>query len=68
MNFDIVGPFEVTRHGSKKLVTKQSVSQLEQELEKMEDGLSKACGCYVFVVGSSFMPYLCWASLQIVSR
>ncbi|MEC3889271.1 hypothetical protein [Xanthomonas campestris] len=48
MNFDVAGPFEVTRHGSKKIITKESARLLKLELDDWEEGLSDACGCYIF--------------------
>ncbi|WP_152180825.1 hypothetical protein [Xanthomonas sp. LMG 12459] len=48
MNFDVAGPFEIARHGSKKIITKESAKLLKPQLEEWEEGLSTACGCYVF--------------------
>jgi len=59
MLFDVAGPFKVRRYGSKKLITKQSQTDLKLELEKWEPGLSRACGCYVFAIraGKGYTPY-----------
>lgn len=48
MNFDVAGPFEITRHGSNNIITKESAKILKEEIEEWEEGLSGACGCYVF--------------------
>jgi hypothetical protein len=47
VNFDIEGPFELTRHTAKKIITKQTREILYKTLER-KDGLSNARGCYVF--------------------
>jgi len=59
MNFDVVGPIKLTRHGKKRLVTKESLVDLIEELEAIESGLSEACGCYVFAkqAGKGLMPW-----------
>ena|SRR5579859_3802456 len=59
MHFDIVGPFELTRHGTKKLLTEQSMTDMRPEIERRKRGLSKACGCYVFAIraGKGYTPY-----------
>jgi hypothetical protein len=60
MLFDVVGPFELTRHGKKtKLLTKQSLKDLKSDLEGRKRGLSRACGCYVFAIraGKGWKPY-----------
>ncbi len=59
MRFDVAGPFKLTRHEKKKLITQQLIADLEQELEKRNPGLSKACGCYVFAIhaGKGYTPY-----------
>ena len=58
MNFDVVGPFLITRHGPKKLIDKQSFFDLRDRVEEVREGLSKACGCYVFAIraGKGFTP------------
>ena len=48
MRFDVAGPFEITRHGKKRNITKESLLKLETDREEWEDGLSESCGCYVF--------------------
>jgi hypothetical protein len=59
MNFDVAGPFELTRHGKKKIITEQSMADLRPRLETYEAGLSGACGCYVFAIraGKGYTPY-----------
>lgn len=59
MNFDVVGPIKLSRHGKKRLVTKESKGDLIKELEKIEAGLSEACGCYVFAkqAGKGLTPW-----------
>ena len=59
MDFDVAGPFELSRHTSKKIITRQSVSDLKADLETWEEGLSEACGCYVFALraGKGYTPY-----------
>lgn len=59
MQFDIAGPFSIERYGTRRLITKQSLIDLKPELEEWEDGLSEACGCYVFAVRASkgYKPY-----------
>src|SRR4051812_13714057 len=59
MQFAVAGPFELMRSGSKKMITDLSVKALKPVLEDWEDGLSEACGCYVFAVraGKGFSPY-----------
>jgi hypothetical protein len=59
MNFGVTGPFELSRHGTKKIITKQSLKELKFELDKQKTGLSDACGCYVFALraGKGCTPY-----------
>ncbi len=59
MNFDVAGPFEIARHGTKQIITEDSLRHLIEELEDWEEGLSEACGCYVFAVraGKGYTPY-----------
>ncbi len=59
MRFDVAGPFDLTRHGKKKMITEQSMADLKPHLERWEDGLSRACGCYVFAIhaGQGYTPY-----------
>jgi hypothetical protein len=59
MNFDVSGPFYLSRHGKKKMITEQSMADLRPQLESEESGLSKACGCYVFAIhaGRGYTPY-----------
>jgi hypothetical protein len=59
MQFDVAGPFELSRHGAKQIITKNSLKELKPELDAWEEGLSDACGCYVFVLraGKGFTPY-----------
>lgn len=59
MNFGVAGPFDITRHGSKDLITKQSKTDLKQVLDKVDIRLSQACGCYIFALraGTGYTPY-----------
>ena len=59
MFFDVAGPFKLSRHTSKQIITKQSLKELKFELDEWEDGLSDACGCYVFAIraGKGYTPY-----------
>ncbi|WP_400768750.1 hypothetical protein [Methylosinus sporium] len=59
MNFDVLGPFVITRHGPKNLISKQSFIDLREEVEKKRIGLSNACGCYVFAMraGKGITPF-----------
>jgi hypothetical protein len=59
MDFDVAGPFELSRHGAKQIITKTSLKELKPELEAWEEGLSDACGCYVFALkaGKGYTPY-----------
>jgi hypothetical protein len=50
MNFDVAGPFMLSRHGTKKLITDRSLTELKAQLESWDSGLSKTCGCYVFAI------------------
>jgi len=57
--FDVAGPFKLTRHGQKKLITKQSTADLRPQLENWASGLFGASGCYVFAIheGRGYTPY-----------
>lgn len=57
MNFDVVGPFELTR--DKKIINKKSVENLKQQLDVTFPGLSGARGCYVFAMYARkrYTPY-----------
>ena len=59
MNFDVAGPFKLKRYGQKKILTDETVDHLLPRLEEWEEGLSEACGCYLFAVraGKGFKPY-----------
>jgi hypothetical protein len=59
MHFDVAGPFELSRFGLKKLITDNSVKVLKPTLDAWEEGLSEACGCYVFAIraGKGCSPY-----------
>jgi hypothetical protein len=59
MFFDIVGPFELTRHGTKKRITERSLADLRSVLEDHRPGLAYACGCYVFALRAArgYTPY-----------
>jgi hypothetical protein len=59
MKFDVAGPFKLKRFGRNKIVTKKSVGILKRAMEEWEEGLSEACGCYVFALraGGGSKPY-----------
>jgi hypothetical protein len=59
VNFDVAGPFEITRHGKKRMIIEQSMPDLRPQLESWKPGLSGACGCYVFALkaGRGYTPY-----------
>jgi hypothetical protein len=59
MLFDIAGPFDLKRFGSKKILTDETSNTLKPELDHWHHGLSEACGCYVFGVraGKGVTPY-----------
>jgi len=59
MNFDVAGPFEIIRYGAKKNITKNSLANLKDCLEKWEAGLSASCGCYIFAkrAGGGVVPW-----------
>jgi hypothetical protein len=50
MRFNVEGPFEIKRYVENRLVTGESLKELKERLAKSHDGLSDACGCYVFAV------------------
>ena len=58
MRFDVSGPFTLKRHTPKKLITKETLYTLEEEMEDWDEGLSRACGCYVVATkaGRGFKP------------
>lgn len=59
MRFDVAGPFDISRHGKKRNITKESLLSLKDQLEEWEEGLSEACGCYVFAkrAGGGITPW-----------
>ncbi|MGH8373127.1 MAG: hypothetical protein ACRETO_10390 [Gammaproteobacteria bacterium] len=59
MRFDVAGPFKIVRYGKKKNITKDSLIQLKLDLENWEEGLSEACGCYIFAkrAGGGIIPW-----------
>lgn len=59
MDFDVIGPIKLSRHGKKRLITRDSLTELVADLEILEDGLSEACGCYVFAkqAGKGLTPW-----------
>lgn len=59
MHFDVAGPFTVSRHGKKKNITKESLSNLKEQMEDWEEGLSDSCGCYMFAksAGGGIIPW-----------
>lgn len=59
MLFNVAGPFEISRFGTKKNITKFSLADLKIQLENWEKGLSESCGCYIFVkrAGGGVIPW-----------
>lgn len=59
MNFDVAGQFKITRNGAKNIINKKSLEDLRDDLEAHEEGLSTACGCYVFAkrAGKGIKPW-----------
>lgn len=59
MNFDVIGPVEITRFSSKNIVNKDSLHDFKEKLEAIEPGLASACGCYVFAkrAGQGMKPW-----------
>jgi hypothetical protein len=59
VDFEIAGPFDISRYGNKQMITKQSLKELKCDLEEWDEGLSAACGCYVFAIraGRGYTPY-----------
>jgi hypothetical protein len=59
MQFDVSGPYDLTRHGQKCLITDQSLKDLLFELKQEGDGLDEAVGCYVFALraGKGYTPW-----------
>src|ERR1700722_6065300 len=59
MRFDVIGPFGLTRHGKKNLITDQTRKDLRPQLDKLEPGLADACGCFGFPVraGKGYTPH-----------
>lgn len=59
MNFDVYGPIEIARKGNKGLITKESLDELAERLDEESEGLTGACGCYVFALraGGSVIPW-----------
>jgi hypothetical protein len=57
--FEVAGPFDLTRHGSKKIITDSTLKDIKPKLEHWKVGLSEACGCYVFAVraGKGYTPH-----------
>lgn len=59
MIFDIYGPFKLERFGVKKLITNDTLTRLIGAVDETKNGLSEACGCYVFGVraGKGIKPW-----------
>lgn len=59
MEFDVAGAFEIPRYGYKRIISKKSLDDLKPVVEEWEEGLSEACGCYVFALqtGRGTEPY-----------
>ena len=59
MLFEVAGPFDLTRHGQKNFITDETLKNLKVHLDEWKEGLSEACGCYVFAVraGKGYTPY-----------
>jgi hypothetical protein len=66
MKFDVAGPFKIDRFTKMRIITRQSKASLRAELEKWDEGLSEACGCYVFGVraGKGIRPFYAGQSLR----
>ncbi len=50
MDFDVCGPLVLGRFGANKLIFRDALNPLKEELEEYESGLSGACGCYIFAL------------------
>jgi len=50
MKFNVYGPFTLKLSKRTNLITKESMASLISDVEAVEEGLSEACGCYVFCV------------------
>jgi len=61
MNFDVAGPFKLTRHGTKKLITDQSLTDLKAQLGKV--GILAFAATYAFPSASisASSISLCWS-------
>ena len=53
MKFHVYGPFTLKPSKSTNLITNESLVSLIGDVEETEEGLSDACGCYVFGVKAS---------------
>lgn len=61
MKFKVFGPFVLPRNSNKSLVAHELESRREfwWEVDESNEGLSKACGCYVFCIqtGGGTLPW-----------
>jgi hypothetical protein len=68
MDFDVFGPFKIERENlrSARMITKASMTGLWDKLEDESEGLSKACGCYVFGIKAAkgILPYYAGQALK----
>ncbi len=55
MNFDVYGPYEIARFTPKKLITKESCTDLQSRLSEFDT----SCGCYIFAMraGKGIKPW-----------
>ena len=53
MIFDVAGPFQLERKRHSRLISKDAIKRLMDDAEGCKEGLSNACGCYVFVLATS---------------
>ena len=50
MNYDVYGPYPISRNGSLVSRRKEEKHEFWERVEEEVPGLSSACGCYVFVI------------------
>jgi hypothetical protein len=66
MKFEVAGPFVLTRHTGKNLITKKSKADLKEVLKLWDSELDEACGCYVFAIKAAkgWRPYYAGQALR----
>jgi hypothetical protein len=61
MNFDVFGPFKLTRKNKFTFIRRNELkNQLRELFESESAGLSSACGCYIFAIktrGGGIQPW-----------